>query len=79
MVGKQKDIVETKETMEKNTVKLMELAAAIGEIHTGETLEPVSESVSDKFKSSSIQNSTLHVFPSHFFFWMRLQTERRGV
>lgn len=50
VVDKQKYIVETKETMEKNSVRLAELAETIGEIHTGETLGPVSESVSDKFK-----------------------------
>lgn len=32
-----KYIEETKETMDKNLVKLTELAETIGEIHTGET------------------------------------------
>lgn len=50
VVDKQKYIVETKETMEKNSAKLAELAETIGEIHTGERLGSVSESVSDKFK-----------------------------
>lgn len=51
VVEKQKDIMETKETMEKNSVKLAELTKTVGEIHTGETLEPVSESVSNIFKT----------------------------
>lgn len=34
-----KYIEETKETMDKNSVKLAELAETIGEIHTGETNE----------------------------------------
>lgn len=53
VVDKQKYIMETKETMEKNSVKLAELAETIGEIHTGETLKPVSESVSGCFKRRS--------------------------
>lgn len=45
---KQKFIVETKETMEKNSVKLAELKESIGEIHAGETLDPGSEAVSNR-------------------------------
>lgn len=39
VVDKMKYIEETKETMDKNSVKLAELAETIGEIHTGETNE----------------------------------------
>lgn len=54
VVDKQKYIVETTETMEKNSVKLAEVTETIGEIHTGETLEPLSESVLDKFEKKGV-------------------------